>query len=85
MNNVIRSEFARAPFIAEVTFDPECSMWVAVCEEIHAITEAPSYEALIARFWEIAPEIAELNGIAFDERSQIEFRHVEDASLRMAM
>ena len=83
--NVIRPNFRKEPFVAEVTFDPECSMWVVSCEELSVTTEAPSYEAMTARFWEIAPEIAELNGIAFNANSKVEFRHVEDATLRMAM
>jgi hypothetical protein len=81
MNNVIHAAFNRsAPYVAEVIFDAECGMWVATCEELSVTTEAPSYEALTTRFWEIAPEIAEMNGLAFDAQTRIHFRHVEDAS-----
>jgi hypothetical protein len=55
-------------------------MWIATCEELSVTTGAPSYEALTTRVWEIAPEIAEMNGLAFDANTRIQFRHVEDAS-----
>jgi hypothetical protein len=81
MNNVVHAAFNRSvPYVAEVIFDAECGMWVATCEELSVTTEAPSYEALTARVWEIAPEIAEMNGLAFDANTRIQFRHVEDAS-----
>lgn len=60
-------------------------MWVATCDALHAVTEAPSYEAVTARLWEIAPEISLANGIAFDGASRIQFRHLEDAASRIAM
>ena len=66
-------------------FDPECGMWVAICDALCVVTEAPSYEAVTARFWEIAPEVAQGNGIAFDGHARIEFRHIEDASTRIAL
>lgn len=68
------------PFVAEVDFDPESGMWVAFCDALSVVTEAPSYEALTERFWEVAPEIAAANGIAFDEGSRVQFRQVEVAS-----
>jgi hypothetical protein len=86
MNNIVRPNFRRPlPFIANVIFDVESGMWVASCDALHTVTEAPSYEAVTARFWEIAPEIARANGIAFDSASRIQFRHVEDAASRIAM
>jgi hypothetical protein len=86
MSNVVRPDFNRAaPFVAEVIFDAACGMWVASYEALSVATEAPSYEAVTARFWEIAPEIAADNGVAFDATSRIEFRHVEDAASRRAM
>lgn len=71
------------PFVAEVVFDVESGMWVASCDELSVATEAPSYEAVTERFWEIAPEIAHDNGIDFDESSRIQFRHVEGAAGRI--
>jgi hypothetical protein len=86
MNNVIRPNFKRpAPFIVNVIFDVEGGVWVASCDALHAATEAPSYEAVTARFWEIAPEIALANGVAFDGTSRIQFRQVEDAATHIAL
>ena len=86
MNNVIRPNFKRsAPFVVNVIFDAECGMWVASCDALHTVTEASSYEALTARFWEIAPEVALANGVAFDSSSRVQFRHLEDAASRIAM
>ena len=82
MSKVIHSAFNKpAPYVAEVIFDVECGMWIATCEELSVTTEAISYGALTARVWEIAPEIAEMNGLAFDANTRIQFRHLEDASL----
>ncbi len=75
MNNVIHAAFSRSvPYVAEVIFDAQCGMWIATCEELSVTTEAPSYEALTTRVWEIAPGIAEMNGLAFDANTRIQFR-----------
>ena len=85
MNNVVHPNFRHKPFVVNVVFDGECGMWVASCDALHVATEASSYEAVTARFWEIAPEIALGSGIAFDASSRIQFCHVEDAASRIAM
>ena len=86
MTNIVRPSFSRIkPFVANVIFDAECSMWVATCHALHVVTEAPGYEALVARFLEIAPEIALENGIVLNDASHIEFRHVEAAASRLTM
>lgn len=36
--------------------------WIAESDALPLATEAPTLDALVARVWEIAPEIAELNG-----------------------
>lgn len=54
---------ALKPFIVEVTFDAECRMFVAACDELHLCTEAPSFETLTERVWEIAPDMAQENGL----------------------
>jgi hypothetical protein len=36
-------------------------MWVATCDDLHLVTEHASYDGLIERVWEIAPELAEYN------------------------
>jgi len=41
---------------------PEADMWIAESDALSLATEAPTLDALIERVWEIAPEIAELNG-----------------------
>jgi hypothetical protein len=43
----------------EVMFDED--MWVAVADEIGLVTEAPSYEALIERVRQVAPELIKDN------------------------
>lgn len=63
-------------FTVEVIYDPESSMWVADCEALRIVTEAPSYEALIERVWEVAPEIAALNGVQFDATSLLRFEQL---------
>ena len=51
MNNVVRHNFSRKPFVVNVVYDGECGMWVASCDALHVATEAASYEAVTARFW----------------------------------
>ncbi len=41
---------------------PDADMWIAESDALPLATEAPTLDALIDRVWEIAPEIAELNG-----------------------
>jgi hypothetical protein len=36
--------------------------WIAESDALPIATEAPTLDALVQRVWEIAPEIAELNG-----------------------
>ena len=47
--------------------DDDAGVWIARNEDIPLVSEAASYEALVARVWEIAPEIIVLNGHARDE------------------
>lgn len=41
---------------------PDGTAWIAECDAIPIATEAPTIDALIDRVWEVAPEVAELNG-----------------------
>ena len=83
MNNVVRPNFNRAPFIVEVTFDPECSMWVGVCEGLHVVTEAPTFEALCERVWLVAEDAGHENGLSIDLADmQLVFQHLETAGRR---
>jgi hypothetical protein len=42
--------------------DPDGDCWIAESDALPVATEAPTLDALVQRVWEIAPEIAELNG-----------------------
>jgi len=44
-------------FTVTVIHDPECDMWVGVCDELPIATESETYEGLIEQAWLIAPEI----------------------------
>ena len=44
-------------------WDSESGVWWCSNDELPVTTEAPTFDQLIARVMEIAPEIAELNGI----------------------
>jgi hypothetical protein len=41
---------------------PEGDRWIAEADALPLATEADTLDSLISRVWEIAPEIAELNG-----------------------
>ena len=49
-------------FTVAITYDPESRYWVATCEALGLVSEAPAYEALIQRVWQIAPELYALHG-----------------------
>ncbi|UPY96272.1 DUF1902 domain-containing protein [Pectobacterium sp. 21LCBS03] len=51
------------PYTIKVTHDREEDLWVGVCDEIGLVTEAPTYNDLIFRARQIAPELHELNSI----------------------
>lgn len=71
------------PFVVNVIRDEE--MWIAECDELGLVTEAESYEALTARAWEIAPELAELNGVPVGpEGLSLLFQHYESFPARAA-
>lgn len=50
-------------YIIEVHYDDESGQWCCECDTLHLVTEAPSYEALVARAKLLAPDIASANGI----------------------
>ena len=41
---------------------PDGDIWVAESDMLPIATEAPTLDALVDRVWEVAPEIAALNG-----------------------
>jgi hypothetical protein len=61
MNDISRHPLRR--FTVIVTHDAESGMWIGECDELCAATEAPTFEALTARMWLIAPEMALENGL----------------------
>ncbi len=63
------------PFEVQVTRDS--GMWIAECHALGLVTEAESYEALVQRARQIAPELAELNGLEADPR-RLRLRFVEE-------
>lgn len=72
-----------ATYVAEVVHDPESGMWVASCDALSVATEAPTYDELTERFWEIAPEVAAENGLDFDLQTvRVEFVHTTGCPAR---
>lgn len=55
---------AKKVFDFRAQWDPESGVWWCSNAELPVTTEAPTFDQLVARVLEIAPEIAELNGIA---------------------
>lgn len=55
---------ARKVFEFSAQWDPEAGVWWCSNAELPVTTEAPTFDQLVTRVLEIAPEIAELNGIA---------------------
>ena len=45
-----------------VYLDPAGDFWIAEADALPLATEAATLDALVARVWEVAPEIAALNG-----------------------
>jgi hypothetical protein len=51
-------------FTVHAEFDAQAGVWLASNEQLPLRTEAPSFDQLMTRVMEIAPEIAEMNGLA---------------------
>ena len=49
-----------------VTVTVEEGVWTAECDALGIVTESDSYEGLVSRTLEIAPEMAELNSVEFE-------------------
>lgn len=76
MPNVIPLRATKATFIVTVVHDEADGMWVATCDDLCLVTEAGTYEALIDRAWQIAPELAMENGLCIHEsRLRLLFQH----------
>lgn len=63
--------------VVEVTFGD--GMYTAECEDLHLVTEAPTFEALTERVWELVPEMIEANHLALDaDRMRLHFEFEQD-------
>jgi uncharacterized protein (DUF1810 family) len=86
MNNVIAMPVRAVTFDVEVIHDAQAGQYVAVCDGLRLATEAPSFDALIARVWEIAPEMAQENGLhVAPEALRLRFSYVDGAPALLAM
>lgn len=61
----------------------ESGVWIAECDALGLVTEADSYEALVQRVREVAPELAELNGLSV-ESQPLRLRFVEESTAQAA-
>lgn len=52
-------------------------VWTAVCDALGLVTEADSYEQLIERAWEVAPDLIELNAIDVAGDIRLQFTHTK--------
>ncbi|PPD40412.1 MAG: hypothetical protein CTY16_17465 [Methylobacter sp.] len=51
-------------------------IWTAECDPLGLVTEAESYDDLLERVWQIAPELAQLNNVGVDaEHLRLRFSH----------
>ena len=57
-----------------VTVTVEDGVWTAECDALGLVTESDCYEGLVAKALEIAPEMAGLNGVEF-ENLMLHFVH----------
>jgi hypothetical protein len=66
------------PIDVEVT---HCDgMFTAVCDTLHLVTEADSFEALTERVWKLAPDMIEANELGIDPDSMcLNFKFVQSA------
>jgi hypothetical protein len=67
-------------FTIHVTHDLKDDLWIAECDDIHLVTEAPSYDALVQRALLIADELAVINGkLADGQHASYAFRQLIEA------
>jgi hypothetical protein len=59
-----RMAVLRKAFEITAQWDDEAGVWWCSNDELPLTTEAPTFEELVARVLEIAPEIAAVNGLA---------------------
>lgn len=85
MREAAVAHFSR-PFAVNVRHDHEENIWVAECDALGLVTEAATYEELIERVWEIAPELYEMNGLGSNPaRIRLSFNQEQSYSDRIAL
>ncbi|MBK0000047.1 MULTISPECIES: DUF1902 domain-containing protein [Erwiniaceae] len=73
-------------FNVNVCHDADEGVWVAECEELGLVTEAPTYEELTQRVWDIAPDLYRMNGLGENpEHLRLSFNHQQSYSERIAL
>ncbi|MDR2208328.1 MAG: DUF1902 domain-containing protein [Azoarcus sp.] len=90
MNNI-------ASISKPVTFDVEVThaiaqdkddrtMWVAECDALHLVTEHETYEGLVARVWEVVPDVIEANNLSISPADlRLRFSHVDSVAELLAL
>ena len=59
----------------------EDGVWIAENDDLGLVTESDSFENLTDRVWEIAPDLAEANGINLkDGEMRLRFQHIESST-----
>jgi hypothetical protein len=71
MSQVIQAQRRNTVFQVDVTHaiakdENERTMWVAVCDDLHLVTEHDTYDGLIERVWAVAPDLIAVNGMNVD-------------------
>lgn len=73
-------------FNVNVCRDADEGVWVAECEDLGLVTEAPTYEELTQRVWDIAPDLYRMNGLGENpEHLRLSFNHQQSYSERIAL
>ncbi|EJZ0950375.1 TPA: DUF1902 domain-containing protein [Escherichia coli] len=70
-----RLDRLNAPYTVNVLHDGD--VWVATCDELGLVTEAPDYESLTERVWDVAGDMLVENGIDQDVES-LRFSFVQE-------
>lgn len=74
-----RLDRVNPPHIVNVSH--EDNMWIAECDTFGLVTEAPTYDQLTERVWELVPDMIEANDLEIEMESvRLSFQHIETAS-----
>lgn len=72
------------PLTVDVTYDD--GYYVAECDALHLVTEAPTLDELTERTWSLVPDLIELNSLPLDpETVRLRFDVMQSAQQRVAM